>query len=241
MSVLILGGFAALFVGVLIPLVLLGRYEGDNINTWLLVTLGGLAGYRARDALSGLDRRIASLLEGFAPEIDQSALAETVRAGVHEAFTPPTPIDYHGLVNIDVTDGVDSVISEESAQLQSGKEYQLKIQFHPNEVFADTASFQGITCPIHINGTSEPSSIPFRVLVDFGFARLPAEEREIVAERYVSSKIESFTFNVPELRAVQLGDEAASSIQEATRPRNINVSIYQQNRFCTTCTLNINV
>jgi hypothetical protein len=236
MAALFLGGSAAMGVGVLFPLVVLGRFEGTGINSWTLVAAGGLAGYRARSALSHLSNVITHMLSRF----DTMEISRSIKEGMQEVLAQPLPVRYDGFLAVDVTRSNESVIIEgdpgdKIARLERGKEFAVQVQFAHDKIQLG-APGRGIVRPINVqDGDDSPASAPFRLLVDFGFAEVPPAERIVDAPRRTESKVESFAFTVPE------SSQEARASQEASSPRyldlGISVSVYQRNRFFDACVL----
>jgi hypothetical protein len=228
---LFLGGAAAIVVGVLFPLVVLGEFEGNKINSWTLVAAAGIAGNRARDAFSQVDAVLARLLANFEPNIDGTAISKSVKVGVQEAFAIPPPVQYVGLAAANVFRNNESVLTVEgearSARLEHGADFELRVNFVPSPSALGT-SFRGISKPVAIReGESQPV-VSFRLLVDFGFIALPLEERAVAVPANAASTVETFKFSVPFL------EETSASVADSSVPsrqREISVSIYQHTRY----------
>ncbi len=230
---LFLGGAAAIVVGVLFPLVVLGDFEGDKINSWTLVAASGIAGNRARDAFSQVEGVIRRLLADFEPTIDSVAISNSVKAGVQEAFAVPPPIRYEGLAAADVLRNNESVIDVETGRatlaLGYGTEFELTVRFVPSQSQLG-AYFRGLFKTISIRDGSSQSAVPFRLLVDLDFGSPPLAERSLLVPVNAVSSLETFTFNVP-ISESQAQIPAEDQGQEQSPRREIVVSIYQHTRY----------
>ena len=228
---LFFGGAAAIVVGILFPLVVLGQFEGSAINSWTLVAAAGIAGNRARDAFSQVDAVLARLLENFEPNFDSTAISKSVTVGVKEAFATPPPVQYEGLAVINILRNNESVINANgksiSAELTYSEPFELKVNFVPS-LSALAPSFRGVSRSLAIReGESQPF-VPFRLSVDFGFAELPLAERTIAVPVDGVSGVETFKFDVP-IRPPPATPSPDSSVP--VRQREITVSIYQHTRY----------
>ena len=226
---LFVGGAAAIIVGVLFPLVVLGRFEGAEINSWTLVAASGLAGNRSRAALSQVETVLGRLLASFEPHLD-AAISDTVRVGVQEALAVRPPVRYDGFVAADIMRSNESVWRSDSAvaQLEPGAQFELIVQFAPDKQRLGSAA-RGVVKTITISEGESQSSVPFRLLVDFGFVELAPEERTIVVPRSAPSEVQTFTFMAP----------SDSRYSEGRQPREISVSVYQYTRYFESCLLPI--
>jgi hypothetical protein len=244
MAALFLGGAAAIVVGVLFPLVVLGMFEGEKINSWTLVAAAGIAGNRARDAFSQVENVIARLLANFEPHLDNAAISESVKVGLQEAFAGPLPVKYHGLIATDVTGYNESVILSDGdtriARLEYDREYELRVQFAVDESLLYTVR-RGVLKTISIRDGDDQAMVPFRLLVDFGFISLPPEERMIMAPSKGASGVETFFFKVPS-QSPRVDEEAGAhsggpTPSEARLRPEISITIYQQLRYFDTVVL----
>ncbi len=227
---LFLGGASAVVVGVLFPLVVLGKFEdGDKINSWTLVAAAGIAGNRARGAFAQVDAVIARLLADFEPNIDSAAISKSVKAGVQEAFAVPPPVKYEGLAAVNVLRNNESVLDGEGnakyARLEHGYEFELRVNFAPNKS-ALGPNFYGVFKSIAIREGDDEPVVPFRLTIDFGFIELPLAERNIAVPTNAASAVESFKFTVPYLEPGAATDDSSPS-----RHPEISVSIYQNTRY----------
>ena len=224
-AALFLGGAAAVVVGVLFPLVVLGEFEGRGINSWTLVAAAGIAGNRARDAFSQVESVIARLLADFEPNIDSAAISRSVKAGVQEAFAVPPPVKYQGLAAADVFRSNESVITSKSdqkfAELMRGSEFELKVYFAADSGTLGT-TFEGWSKSIAIREGDSHAMVPFRLQIDFGFIALPLAERDILVAAQGTLSVETFKFTVPLLEtptspADKVSTPKATSAKSASR------------------------
>jgi hypothetical protein len=240
-AALFLGGAAAIVVGVLFPLVVLGEFEGREINSWTLVAAAGLAGNRARNVLSQVEDAISRLLTNFNPRFNEAAISNSVKTGLQEALAAPPPIKYQGFVAIDVFNSNGSVTSFDdgikTAQLKPGSQFELRVQFAPTE--SELSALNGESRPIAIREGDELPLVPFRLFVDFGLIALRPEERTIDVPHRGVSGVEIFTFTVPVSAQLPLAVATDSpSLKDEVRGE-INVSIYQHARYFDTVALRI--
>lgn len=242
---LFLGACAAIMVGVLFPLVILGRFEGNAINSWTLVAAAGIAGNRARSALSEVELAVARLLEGLAPQIDQAALSQSVKAGLQEVLNQKPPVKYEGYVAVDVTTHNESVLTDQGqqeriARLDPGREYSIQVQFAP-ERGSLAALNTAVIKALNIREGEEAATASFRVLVDFGFVGIAPVERLIDAPRRRASVMETFAFTAPEAPP-EISSELPSGDSRKPPPPlqpGVSVSIYQNARFFEACVMPI--
>jgi hypothetical protein len=231
---LFLGGTAAIVTGVLLPLVVLDKFEGQGINSWTLVAAGGIAGNLARGSFSRAESTITRLLASFESRFDRTTISESVKTGIQEAFAVPQPINYEGFLAMDVTRSNESVIAPAEkdgnvARLQRGEPFELRVQF-ASEKSLNGSLEHGIVKPISIRGgDDQPQAVPFRLLVDFGFVEVAPEERIVTVPRRGPSAIERFTFLVPVEHVLGSLDNSLSP-HSRFQPE-ICVSIYQHARY----------
>jgi hypothetical protein len=240
-ATLFLGGAAAIVVGVLFPLVVLGQFEGPKINSWTLVLAGGIAGNQARSALSKVEDVIARMLASFHPSLDTTVIADSVTAGVQKAFAGPEPVKYQGFVAMNVVRNHESVLKSDAngsriASLQRNEPIEVEVQFATKEMeFGPIRS--GIIRPLNVSRGDETSAlVPFRLLVDFGFAELAPVEREITVPRNGKSLVETFAFTVPEPKVT-----SDPTKPEDQFPSQISVSVYQHSRYFDSCVVSTSV
>jgi hypothetical protein len=244
LGALFLGACAAIVVGVLFPLVILGRFEGKEINSWTLVAAAGIAGNRARSALAEIELRVQRLLEGLAPRIDQAALSQSVKAGLQEVLSQKLPVKYDGYVAVDITANNESVLQrgdqeERLVRLERGRNYSIQVQFAPDRN-SWTAFDKAMVKAINIREGEEAATAPFRVLVDFGFVGIAPAERLIEAPRHGASTVEVFAFTVPRAESQISYETLPSDIpQPPPLQPGVSVSIYQNTRFFEACVMPI--
>lgn len=231
-TVLLLGGAAGIIVGVLFPLVVLGQFEGPNINSWTLVVAGGIAGNQARSALSQVEEVIARMLDGFRPNMDTAAIVDSVKVGVKQAFAGPELVKYEGFISMDVVENRESLVRSDGqmkfAFLPHEALLEVRVQFAPKEADFDYPS-SGVIKHIDIAKGSESALVPFRLLVDFGFAELAPVEREVAISRYSKSQVETFPFTIP------VPARRSEATTEEQFPSQISVSVYQHSRYFDSC------
>jgi hypothetical protein len=243
-AALFLGGAAAITSAVLIPLVVLGRFEGPDINSWTLVAVAGIIGNRARDAFSRIENTIAHLLASFEPHLDTAKISESVKTSIHEAFAVPPPVNYEGFLAMDVTHSNESVVGSEEtnarvARLRRGEMFELRVQFAPDSPLMG----RGVIKAIRVRGGDDQQIVPFRLLVDFGFVEVFPEERRVSVPRRSASAMETFNFVVPLLegKSPPPGRGHSESTPPEVRRPEISVSVYQHARYFDSLVLPVTV
>ena len=232
-AALFLGGSTSVLIGVLLPLVVLDKFEGPGINSWTLVAAGGIAGHFASGVLSRADSAVARLLASFESRFDKTTISESVRTGITEALSVPAPTNYEGFFAADVTRFDESVVrrSEEGtamAWLKHGEAYNLRVQFSADRSLFEWAN-RGVAKALTIRqGNDEPKTVAFRLFVDFGLVDVPPVERVVTVPRKGAAAVETFSFSVP-AHTITSTERSGPSVSKY-RPE-MSVSVYQQGRY----------
>jgi hypothetical protein len=180
-------------------------------------------------------------------------MKESVVDGVRDVLAIREPVNYEGVIALDIARFNESAIGWEKpdgrvARLQRGEAYELHVQFAPDKLLIGSPA-RGVVKSIDIrDGDDQPKMIPFRLLVDFGFIELSPEERTVTVPRDRASTVELFPFSVPS--AKQQSSSYSADVTAAVGGRlppderlqpEISVSVYQHGRYLETCVLPIAV
>ncbi|MDI5929028.1 hypothetical protein [Rhizobium leguminosarum] len=228
---LFFGAALAVVGGILLPQAIGRPNAGPYFHSWTLVLIGGFAGAQSRRFFGGTEATLAKLLEKYSAPIDAQEISKAVTTEIKDAFALPQAVNYEGYVNVDIVKIGHSIISDGKATLTLGTEYKVNISFNENSEHGSAAGKL-----LRISGGVDDSLVPLRLVVDFGFVRLPPQEREIEIPRYGPANV-VVPFVTPVVNKTETingltEDETKIEILEsAQQQKEVSVIIYQHSRF----------
>jgi hypothetical protein len=222
------GATLAFVTAFLLPSAMLpGRLEDANV--WVLLIVAGVAGYVARTTMGEISAAATRMIAQLDDEAREQ-IAKSVQLSVKHAISPPKLVNYDGYLSVRLIEGANDVLEwgAKSVRLYAGKKYRL-------ETYLTTISEPDVQMKwfkhLAVKGEDE-SLVPFRMIVDFGDVSIPLAERQLLAPRTGTGRVEVFEFTRNEPPADITEQVAALSAAELPPLPPISVSIYQHGMFC---------
>jgi hypothetical protein len=237
LSQLVMGLFAASVLGLFIPLAIANPPGLSIYNPWGLLILGVVSGYLSRNMLGGLEAEIERLFAELQRSKPMGAVDVTsaVKQGVFDALGSPKPVNFDGIVSLDVLDRH----GRSCARLKEGVSY---VALAPRESYTARILFSRVGSSrsampggptneqrIRIDRGIDTDPVPFQLRLELDFVREGAPlERSVELAGPPREDTERFDFEFTVDRPI---DDASSE------PTDIVLFVYQNSLFCAAVSL----